>query len=71
MDLLKATPESSTGWRTEALLSLGIVIGLALLGDLAGKYELGDTAKVLDGCVLIASQVLAIATARARQAAKG
>lgn len=59
----------STGWRTEILILIGLLLGLALLSDLAGRFEmghLGTTATAIGGLL---AQVLAIFTARARQGA--
>ena len=58
---------ASKGWRTELLILIAIVLGLAFLADIAGQWDLtstGETATLVGGLV---AQVLAVVTAKARQ----
>lgn len=60
---------SSTGWRTEAAFILFVLIGLAILGDVAGKYELPILGKTAAGLLAAMTGAATIWFARIRAAA--
>jgi len=58
---------NSTGIRTEILIVIALVLGMALLADFAGKWNLSGTAETAALVGGLLAQVLAVVTARARQ----
>lgn len=66
--IMKFNALSSTGWRTEALLIALIVLILAGVDDVAAKYGFEVLQGTAAQLVKAGISLLAIATARARQA---
>lgn len=66
MQLMK----QSTGWATEALIALIVILALAGIGDVATKYGLTALEGTASQVLQVALGVLAAITARRREAAK-
>lgn len=62
--------KQSTGWATEALIALIVILALAGIGDLAGKYGLSALEGTAGQVLQVGLGVLAAITARRREQAK-